>query len=87
MVRLLPDRDDNSEHLQAEKQIEGIERKIIMAEITISKNYFMQEVVSWDKPVLVDCWASWFGPCKMLIPVLHEIAEEYAGAVKVARSM
>ncbi len=46
-----------------------------MAVITITESNFEQEVLKSDKPVLVDFWASWCGPCKMLSPVVDEIAE------------
>lgn len=47
-----------------------------MAVITITKDNFSKEVLSSDRPVLVDFWATWCGPCRMLAPTVDEIAEE-----------
>ena len=56
-----------------------------MAEPKITAANFENEVLRSDKPVLLDFYADWCGPCKMLAPVLHEIAEENAGALKVGK--
>ena len=56
-----------------------------MAELKITAANFENEVLNSDKPVLLDFYADWCGPCKMLAPVLHEIAEENIGALKVGK--
>ncbi|MBR3638937.1 MAG: thioredoxin [Lachnospiraceae bacterium] len=56
-----------------------------MAEITLTIDNFEEEVLKSDVPVLVDFWASWCGPCKMLGPVISEIADESDGSFKVGK--
>lgn len=51
----------------------------------VSDVTFDQDVLKSDQPVLVDYWAAWCGPCKMIAPILEEVASEYAGKLTVAK--
>ncbi|MFA6161093.1 MAG: thioredoxin [Patescibacteria group bacterium] len=54
-------------------------------EITLTQDNFESEVIKSDKPVLVDFWAPWCGPCRMMAPIIEELATELEGKVKVAK--
>jgi len=53
--------------------------------IHVTDDTFESEVLKAQEPVLVDYWAEWCGPCKMIAPILDEIADEYAGKIKIAK--
>ncbi|MFZ0256721.1 MAG: thioredoxin TrxA [Gammaproteobacteria bacterium] len=53
--------------------------------VHITDETFDRDVLSADRPVLVDYWAEWCGPCKMINPILEEISEEYAGKLTIAK--
>ena len=53
--------------------------------VHVTDDSFEQEVLQASRPVLVDYWADWCGPCKMIAPVLDEIADEYKGRIRIAK--
>ena len=56
-----------------------------MKPVEITDDNFETEVIKSDKPVLIDFWAVWCGPCKLIAPIVEEIAVEYDGKVKVGK--
>lgn len=56
-----------------------------MADLVLTDKNFEQEVLKSDIPVLVDFWAVWCQPCRIVDPVIHELAEEYGGKLKVGK--
>ncbi len=54
-------------------------------ETVITVNNFESEVINSDIPVLVDFWATWCGPCKMLSPVIEKLAEDFDGKIKIGK--
>jgi thioredoxin 1 len=56
-----------------------------MKPITITDENFATEVINSSEPVLIDFWATWCGPCRMIAPIVEELAVEYSGKVKIGK--
>jgi thioredoxin 1 len=56
-----------------------------MALVTITDDNFEEEVLKSDKPVLIDFWATWCGPCRIIAPIVEEMATEYEGKAKIGK--
>lgn len=82
------DRQPETESIVMETAVEPIVDKQMMIEdhpVIVTDATFEQEVLNHDKPVLVDFWAEWCGPCRMVAPTLEKLAKEFAGQIRIAK--
>ncbi len=78
-------RNVREEAQQATQQTASTNRQSDGRPITVDERNFDQEVLRSDQPVLVDFWAAWCGPCRMIAPTLEKLAGEYAGKMRIAK--
>lgn len=63
----------------------GAPLSVFDSPVNITDSTFNEEVIRHPGPVMVDCWAPWCGPCRMIAPVLEQLAKEYAGRIKITK--
>jgi len=72
-------------HRKAKPDSQPVRKECIMATVKVDNSNFQAEVMESDVPTVVDFWAEWCGPCKMIGPSLEELSDEMAGDVKITK--